>query len=43
VDAGISRVVFGMYDPDSRVRGKGAAKACIGFRENDWRAALEVA
>lgn len=25
------------------VRGKGAAKACIGFRENDWRAALEVA
>ena len=24
-DAGISRVVFGMYDPDERVRGKGAA------------------
>jgi diaminohydroxyphosphoribosylaminopyrimidine deaminase/5-amino-6-(5-phosphoribosylamino)uracil reductase len=25
VDAGISRVVFSMYDPDSRVRGRGAA------------------
>ena len=25
IDAGISRVVFGMYDPDARVRGKGAA------------------
>jgi diaminohydroxyphosphoribosylaminopyrimidine deaminase/5-amino-6-(5-phosphoribosylamino)uracil reductase len=25
VDAGISRVVFSMYDPDARVRGKGAA------------------
>ncbi len=25
VDAGISRVVFSMYDPDIRVRGKGAA------------------
>jgi diaminohydroxyphosphoribosylaminopyrimidine deaminase/5-amino-6-(5-phosphoribosylamino)uracil reductase len=25
VDAGIARVVFSMYDPDSRVRGKGAA------------------
>jgi len=25
VDAGISRVVFSMYDPDFRVRGKGAA------------------
>ena len=25
LDAGISRVVFSMYDPDSRVRGKGAS------------------
>jgi diaminohydroxyphosphoribosylaminopyrimidine deaminase/5-amino-6-(5-phosphoribosylamino)uracil reductase len=25
MDAGIARVVFSMYDPDSRVRGKGAA------------------
>jgi diaminohydroxyphosphoribosylaminopyrimidine deaminase/5-amino-6-(5-phosphoribosylamino)uracil reductase len=25
IEAGISRVVFSMYDPDSRVRGKGAA------------------